>query len=191
MKWGDNMPAMNTAYETIKGKISALKQMYPSLRSKPDEYVFSALCVKANLFKNPALILNEADFSEIIVDGQYDGRVDILLTDPNSDTSDLVIGESKFYTTISFEDVMNAMLKMALFYKDMVQGHYEEVNTHVQRRFLSLNSEIGDESKIHFVFHTSAPQRGIRKDRIEKKLKEQFSNPCCSARIILSVCNEC
>ncbi len=170
------MPTTSNAYETIKSKINALKQALPSLRAKSDEYVFSALCVKANLYKNPALILNESDFDDIIVDGQYDGGVDVLLTDPNSDTSDLVIGQSKFYTTISSEDVLNAMLKMALFYKDMLQGHYEEVNAQVQRRFLSLNSEIGEESKIHFVFYTSAPQRGIRRDRIEKKFKEQFTD---------------
>lgn len=170
------MPVSNNVYKSIKLKINSLKQIYPSLRSKTDDYVFSALCVKANLFKNPALILNEADFNEIIVDGQYDGGVDVLLTDPNSDTSDLVIGQSKFYTEISSEDVLNAMLKMALFYKDMLQGHYEEVNAQVQRRFLTLNSEIGEESNIHFVFYTSAPQRGIRRDRIEKKFREQFSD---------------
>ena len=146
------------------------------MRGKSDEYVFSALCVKSNLYKNPALILNENDFDDIIVDGQYDGGVDVLLTDPNSDTSDLVIGQCKFYTTIRSEDVSNAMLKMALFYKDMLQGHYEEVNTKVQRRFLSLNSEIGEESKIHFIFYTSAPQKGTRRDRIEKKFRDQFSD---------------
>ena len=68
------------------------------------------------------------------------------------------------------------MLKMALFYKDMVRGHFEQVNATVQRRFLTLNSEIGDESKIHFVFYTSALQGGIRRDRIEKKFREQFTD---------------
>ena len=44
---------------------------------------------------------------------------------------------------------------MALFYKDMIQGHYEQVNQKVQGRFLSLNSEVGEESKIFFVLYTS------------------------------------
>lgn len=167
------MPA-DVSYEFIKNKIQSIKEDTPSLRSKSDDYVFSALCVKAHLYKHPALILRESDYSEMIVDGQYDGGVDILLTDPSSESSDLVIAQSKYYTTISFEDVFNAMTKMASFYKDMQQGHYEQVNSTVQRRFLSLFSEVGDESKIHFVFYTSALQSGINKARIEKKFRELF-----------------
>ena len=64
---------------------------------------------------------------------------------------------------------------MALFYKDMVRGNYEQVNETVQRRFLTLNSEVGEESNIHFVFYTSASQAGIRRDQIEKKFREQFT----------------
>lgn len=166
----------NSAYEKIQLKIGALKNTYPSLRSKSDDYVFSALCVKAHLYKNPALVLYENDLDEMIVDGQYDGGVDILLSDPNSEGSDMVIAQSKFYTSISSDNVMNAMTKMASFYKDMSQGHYEQVNAKVQRRFLTLNAELGDESKIHFVFYTSAPQAGINRSRIEKKFREQFTD---------------
>lgn len=160
------MPTKNSSYEKIKSKICAMKGIYPSLRSRSDDYIFSALCVRSHLYKNPALILTENDIDEMIVDGQYDGGVDILLTDPNSDASDMVIAQSKFYTSISTDDVMNAMAKMASFYKDMEQGHYEQVNSKVQRRFLSLNAELGEESKVHFVFYTSAPQSGINRIRI-------------------------
>ncbi len=163
------------SYEFIAEKIRAMKDTYPSLRSKSDAHVFSALCVKSNFYKNPALILSEAELDDIIVDGQYDGGVDFLLSDPNTEGADLVIGQSKFYAAIQYDDVLNAMIKMALFYKDMVRGQYEQVNATVQHRFMTLQSDVGDESKIHFVFYTSAPQAGIRRDRIEKKFREQFT----------------
>ncbi|MBQ9085369.1 MAG: AIPR family protein [Clostridia bacterium] len=167
---------INSNYAFIKNKIDSMKTTYPILRTESDDYVFSALCVRSHLYKNPALLLSGNDFEEIIVDGQYDGGVDVLLTDPSSEGSDLVIGQSKYYTSISFDDVINAMTKMASFYKDMIQGHYEQVNAKVQRRFLSLNSELGEESKIHFVFYTSAPQSGISRLRIEKKFRELFTD---------------
>ena len=170
------MPAATTSYDLIQEKIQSLKGAYPSLRQKTDEYVFSALCIKSNLYKNPAFSLSENDYAEMIVDGQYDGGVDIMLSDPNSEGSDLVIAQSKYYTHITAEDVVNAMTKMALFYKDMTQGHYEQVNANVQRRFLSLTSELGDESRIRFVFYTSAPQSGIQKKRVEKKFRDLFSD---------------
>lgn len=169
------MSTARLSHDFIMEKISTVKETYPSLRCKPDEYVFSALCTKSIFYKNPALALREEEFHEIIVDGQYDGGVDILLSDPNAEGADLVIGQSKFYTAIQYEDVLNAMIKMALFYKDMIRGQYEQVNTKVQRRFMTLQSDIGEESKIHFVFYTSAPQAGIRRDRIEKKFREQFT----------------
>lgn len=170
------MPATRSSHDFIMEKIKAMKETYPSLRNRSNEYVFSALCVKANFYKNPALIFREEEFCDIVVDGQYDGGVDILLSDPNAEAADLVIGQSKFYTAIQYEDVLNAMIKMALFYKDMIRGQYEQVNTTVQRRFMTLQSDIGEESKIHFVFYTSAPQSGIHRDRIEKKFREQFSS---------------
>lgn len=170
------MPTNHDSYQVIRDKIQAMKSAYPSLRTKSDDYVFSALCVKAHLYKNPALALNDSDFEEIIVDGHRDGGVDVLLTDPDAEGSDLIIAQSKFYTSISSEDVINAMTKMASFYKDMSEGHYEQVNTKVQRRFLSLNAEIGDESKIHFVFYTSAPQSGINRTRIEKNFRGLFTD---------------
>mgnify|MGYP001860959006 FL=1 len=90
------MPTNYDSYQVIRDKIQGMKSTYPSLRLKSDDYVFSALCVKAHLYKNPALSLNDADFEEIIVDGQYDGGVDVLLTDPDAEESDLIIAQSKF-----------------------------------------------------------------------------------------------
>ena len=163
-------------YNVIKDKIHAIKEEFPCLNDKSDDYAFSALVVKATYYKNPALTLNESDVKDIIVDGQYDGGVDFLLSDPNSETSDLVIGQSKFYTDIQYDDVFSAVTKMFSFYKDMMEGHYENVNSIVQSRFMTLNAEIGEESKIHFVFSTSAKQNGIRTDRLNKQLKEYFSD---------------
>ena len=165
-----------SSYGFIQEKIASMKDTYHSLRGKSDEYVFSALSVRSSFYKNPAIVLNENDFENIVVDGQYDGGVDVLLSDPNSDGSDLVIGQSKFYTSITFDQVVNAMMKMAVFYNEMLQGHYENVNEHVQGRFLSLYSEVGEESRIHFVFYTSAPQGGIRRDRVIKKFKDYFTD---------------
>ena len=170
------MQKNNNHYEFIQNKIHTMKDSFPSLRAKADSYIFSALCAKSHFFKNPALLLEESDIEEMIVDGQYDGGVDILLTDPSSENSDLIIAQSKYHTSVTFDDVLNAMTKMASFYKDMIQGHYELVNGKVQQRFLTLYSELGEDSKIHFVFYTSALQSGINKARIEKKFRELFSD---------------
>ena len=164
-------------YTYITNKIHMLRENYLSLSEQPDTYVFSLLCIKANFYKNPMLILQESDFADIIVDSRGDGGADILMNDPTSEESDIVIGQSKFYKSISKDDVLNAMLKMVRFYNDMQAGRYEEVNPRVQQRFLTLNAETSEESRVHFVFYTSAPKNRIDTERIEKQILEQFTNP--------------
>ena len=85
------MPVSQNDYEFIKNKIAMLKETYPSLRNKEDSYVFSALAVKSNFYKNPAIVFNESYFDDFIVDGQYDCGVDVLLNDPSSESANLII----------------------------------------------------------------------------------------------------
>ena len=167
---------MSTEYDYIASKIKSLIDCYASLRDKPDYYVFSVLCVKANFYKDPSLIFYEEDFDDIVVDGKSDGGIDILLSDPTNDRADFVIGQSKFHETISYKEVSEAMKKMADSYKDLRAGHYELFNKQVVSRFIPLNAsaEADKESKIHFVFYTSAPKDKIQKKTIEKKILKEF-----------------
>ena len=163
--------------DKIADKINALREKYPSLRTKPDYYVFSAVCVEAHFYKNPENVLNENELDEIIVDGCGDGGADIILSDPDSENCDLVIGQSKFFNRIKKDDVINSLNKMVSFYNEMKAGHYEQVNSRVQSRFLTLDAETSEESKIHFVFYTSAKSPKIfDAENIKKQILSQFTN---------------
>lgn len=80
----------------------------------------------------------------------------------------MVIGQAKFHQSINFDECSDAIGKMADFYISMSQGHYEDVNAKVQQRFLSLDAEVGEESKIKIVLFTSAPKNGIRIDKLKR-----------------------
>ncbi len=147
---------------------------YPSLKGRSDAYVFSALCIKAHFYRNPAFLLYDEDIEEMIVDGAYDGGADFLLADPASQNGDIVIGQSKFYKSIKHDEVFNALVKMSAFYKDMADGHFENVNEHTQKRFLTLSAEAGSESRIIFFFCTSAPKNKISVQALESKFMALF-----------------
>lgn len=163
-------------YQTIKTKIQSFKSSFPYLHDTKDDKAFTVLCVKSNYFKNPSLSFSETEVSDFLVDSVGDGGVDALFSDPNSGTSNLIICQSKYYENITFDAVRDAVSKMILFYKAMERGEYQIVNSKVQRRFLSLNAEIGEESKVCFVLYTSAPKNGIREDRINKLIDEYNLN---------------
>lgn len=186
------MPTNNENYEYIKTKIGQLKEVYPSLRNKTDDYVFSILSIKSNFYKNPSYVFNETMMADTIVDGTNDGGVDALLTDPNSEESNLVIVQSKFYQSISFEDVVNAVTKMVRFYNDMLSGNYGNFNQEVTRRFLNLNAEVGDESKIVFVFYTSANKSGINNSRLQRAFRALLTGDKYELKIYFAedICDE-
>ncbi len=163
-------------YSFISDKIHSVKNLFSSLNSEPDHYIFSVLCVKSIFFKDPSLNFNEDNF-EMFVDGRCDGGADFILNDPDpNENSDLIIGQSKYYQTISQEVVKNAMLKMANFYNDMLEGHFETVNEKTAEIFQKCNAERSDDSKVKFIFCTSAQKNRINKEKIEKKFKEQLKS---------------
>ena len=162
--------------EFIEEKLLNFKKNYSFLNKKEDHYAFTGLAIKANLYKSPSLNLTEIDLKNMMVDGAYDGGVDALLIDPNSETSDLVICQAKYYSTISQEDIKASVEKMISFYKDMQNGVFSSINERVQNLFQSLFAEVGDESKVKFIIYTSAPKNRIRQDRISKLLKDHFTD---------------
>lgn len=163
-------------YDFILSKIQDFKTIYPGLRNMKDDYVFSALAIKSNLYKNPALKLSEENLVEMIVDGPKDGGVDALLIDPNSDANDLVLVQSKLYQSISYEEIINAIDKLIEFYKGMKEGHYEEAQNKVSKRFSMLDSEGSEESKTVFTIYTSAPKGNARIEKIQKYFYDHLNN---------------
>lgn len=167
--------SINSEYRLISEKINDMKKHYRSLKDKTEDFVFSAVCIKYSIYKNPSLILNESDLEDSIVDGTNDGGADFILIDPNSDgASDLIIGQSKYKNTISKEEAKNAIHKMIDFYDQMIKRDYSTIRNDVINKFSRSYAEIGDESKIIFALYTSSPQNSIRTDSLKKILKERF-----------------
>lgn len=163
-------------YKYISDKVSSFKNNYQFLKDKTDDYVFSALCLKNNYYKNPSLQFDDFIIEDSIVDGVNDGGVDIMFTDPNSESSDLIICQSKYYEFITSDNISQAIHKMLDFYDNMMLGNYQYVKETISNKFLTLNSEVGDESKIKFVIYTSASKNRIRLDKLTKIVFDHFND---------------
>lgn len=159
----------------ISEKLNVVRSLFPSIKKKPDEYVFSALCIKYCIYKNPSLILSESELTSAIIDGTNDGGADFLILDPNNnEASDLIIAQAKYWGRISSEDAKNAIDKLIDFYLTMRANDYSRIRPEVISRFQTLNAEIGEESKIHFQLYTSSSQNSINTKSLKKKLEERL-----------------
>ncbi len=167
--------AVNELFQKISTRINSMRSMYPCLRDKKDDFVFSALCIKYSLYKNPALELTESELMDLIIDGTCDGGADFILLDPNnSEASDLVIGQAKCRDKISAEEAKNAISKMVDFYFKMRSYDFDGLRTDVINRSQKLLAETGDESKYIFCLYVSAPQNSIRVSSLNKILADRL-----------------
>lgn len=180
------MTNVSDSYDFINKKIITMKENYPSLRKKTDDFAFTALCVKSNFFKNPALDFDDRTIENMMVDGTNDGGIDAMLLDQNSDSNDLILVQSKHYHQISYDDVMDAITKMVRFYESMEAGQYNSVQPKVSSLYQKLCSEVGDESKIVFVLYTTALKKNFNEDKAQKEFKALFSNPDSNYIFILA-----
>lgn len=171
------MSNTSECYDFIRNKINYFKESYQSLRQKKDDYAFSALCLKSDFYKNPALEFSDNVIDSMMVDGTNDGGVDAMISDPNSDEANLVLVQSKFYQSISYDEVVNAITKMINFYKNMKEGNYSDVQNKVVKRFLNLDADVGEESKVIFVLYISAPKNRIRSSSYEKVFNDLTKDP--------------
>lgn len=169
--------AANSKFTTISDRIKTIQGMYPSLKSNTDDYVFSAVCIKYSIYKNPALILNEIELNDAIVDGTADGGADFLLLDPNnSEASDLIIGQAKYWSSFTAENAKNAVNKMIDFFQKMRASDFNNVRPEVVSRFQKLYAETGDESKFVFALYVSAPQNSIKLKTLKKIVEDRLGD---------------
>ena len=168
---------MATQFQKISTRIDSMKSMYESFRKKQDDVVFSGLCIKYSIYKNPALELREADIQDAIIDGAWDGGADFVILDPNnSEASDLIIGQAKYRERFSVEEAKNAINKMIDFFFKMNSYDFTGVRPDVVNRFQKLFAETGEESKFIFCLYVSAPKNSIKKSTLNKVLSDRLGN---------------
>lgn len=157
-------------YSTISQKIKSLQNEFGTLKKKKPEYCFTCLSIQNIFFKNAPDDFDESFIETAVVDGRGDGGVDAIFTDPDSDNKDMVLVQTKYYKTISLDEVKDAIHKMIDFANDMENGHYEIANENVRSRYLDVESEKQDSAKTVLVFVTCAPRGKIRNDNCAKAL---------------------
>jgi hypothetical protein len=161
------------SYEYLLSKIDNFRKTYSLCRNE-DDYLFTGLLVKSVFYKNPSYILRNDDLAKFLVDGPNDGGNDAILNDPSSEASDLVLVQSKFYKTITVDEIKDSVHKLYDSFAELKSQHYDHFNARTIKQFSNCYAEVGDESKIHFVFATSAPQSGIKKQSIIKAFNDNL-----------------
>ena len=146
----------------IMNKIDSLRKEYPFLAKKDADYIFNAVAVQTLFYKNPAHNLDAAVLQKIIVDGTHDGGIDCILTDLESDESDMVFVQCKYYTNFPLEQIKSALDKMYGAYLNLLDAKYSYFRDELVSQYSECQYEMTDLARVKFILCTSAPQSGTK-----------------------------
>lgn len=168
----------NNNNNIIKEHIDAMRAAYPSLSQMKDYEVFTLLCIKYYFYSDgtpfdPELV------SEYITDGTNDGGIDAVFNDPNSDTNDVVIVQSKYYekTKLSDKNVAGELYKISETIKALDNFKVSDFNEKVKAAYEAAKSEKDDSGSVRVVFFTSyAPASKKESEKLASASKKYFES---------------
>ena len=142
--------------DIIKEHIDAMKANYPSLREMKDYEVFTLLCIKY-FFYSDGTPFDPELMSECITDGANDGGIDAVFNDPNSDTNDVIIVQSKYYekTKLLDKNVAGELYKISETIKALDSFKVSGINEKVKFAYEAAKSEKDDSGNVRVVFFTT------------------------------------
>lgn len=148
--------------QEIENKIKSLRKEFPFLSKESNDYIFNAVAIQTLFYKNPSYPLEAGYLKDMIVDGKGDGGIDCILNDVESDYSDIVFIQCKYYESLPFEQVKAALDKMYGAYLQLSEGKFSGFKDSVVSQYTICNYEMEDNAKVRFVLVTSSPQNGIK-----------------------------
>lgn len=146
----------------IQNKIESLRKEFQFLAKKDADYIFNAVAVQTIFYKNPSNTLEPGTLKKIIVDGVHDGGIDCILTDLDSDESDMVFIQCKYFENLPLEQIKAALDKMYGAYLQLIEAKYSYFREELVSQYTECQYEMTDNARIKFVLCTSAPQSGTK-----------------------------
>ncbi len=148
--------------QEIINKIDSLRKEFPFLMKEKDYYIFNAVAVQTIFYKNPSHPLEASHLEKIIVDGKMDGGIDCILTDEDSDFSDIILMQCKYNESFTLEEIKATLDKLYAAYLHLIEGKYSYFKDNLVSQYTECNYEMEDNAKVHFVLCISSPQKNIK-----------------------------
>lgn len=160
----------------IKDRISTLKSEIPSFRSLQDYHVFTLLCIKYFFYSEGGFDPENA--IEYLTDGANDGGIDAIINDPTSEGNDVVIIQSKYYTSTSLAgaDIAGELYKIGETVKAIDNHRVSGINEKVVSAYRNAKSQMEENGSVRVVFFTSyVPKNKRERSKIEKGISALFA----------------
>lgn len=159
---------MNQAF--IESRIEELKKE-KEFRDLKDHHLFTCVCLKYFYFNSATNPFVPDTIKSYVTDKSRDGGIDAIFNDPNSEESDVIVVQSKYYksTDITQENVAGELYKIGETLRDLRNNKIEGYNEQLVTAYRYATSQMEDNGVIKVVFFSSyEPKNKRERTKIEK-----------------------
>lgn len=160
-------------------QIKELKSKYPTFSGMQDYHTFIALCIKNFFFNDDTTKFDPDKICEYIVDGANDGGIDALFNDETSENNDIVLIQSKYYTSsdLKDEDIAGELFKICQTLDNLKNNKISSYNDSVVSAYRNATANMEDGGSIKIFFFTSYEPSGKReRNKLEKDMRAYFKD---------------
>lgn len=155
----------------IDSRINDLRKNYKEFQDAQDYHLFTHVCLKYFFFNNPSTPFSPDTTIPFFTDGANDGGIDAIFNDPNSESNDVIIVQSKYYndTKLKQDNVVSELYKIGETLKDLQNNKIEKYSEHLVTAYRLATSQMEDNGEIKIVFYTSyIPTNKRERNKLEK-----------------------
>ena len=137
----------------IEERINALKGSNKTFQNMQEYHLFTILCMKYFFF-NEDKQFDQDDIITYLTDGGNDGGIDAVFNDPNSESNDVIVVQSKFYenTKLYNNDIVGELYKISETIKNIDACKISGINENVVTAYRNAMSQKEDSGIVRIVF---------------------------------------
>lgn len=155
------------------------KGKFPTFRDCKDFELLSLMCIYYFFYGTTDASFDQDENLSYLVDGANDGGIDAVFKDPNSETDDIVIVQSKFYgkTKLSKQDIASEIAKIKETIGKLDSGKCEEFSQTMVSAFKNAVYEKSSRSEFNICFFTTYNPKSSREIKSLKDAAVKAGQP--------------
>lgn len=156
------------------------KEKYPSLKSLKDYHLFILLAIKYFFCSGDDTAFDQDIVQSYLTDGAYDGGIDAIFNDDESDNNDIIIIQSKYFNNSSLkaENIVGELYKIQETLDNFRKNKFSSYSAKVVSAYKNALAEKSNQGSIRIVFITSyEPKNKRERNKLEKAAQKGIKYP--------------
>lgn len=179
--------------------MKAFRNKFPAFKDYKDYHLFTLMCIYFYFYCNTDASFDQDEVKSYLSDGANDGGIDAVFKEPDSDTDNLIIVQSKLYekTKLTSEDIRTELCKikdtLEIIHAHKFANLSAQMVSAYQNAVYEMDSGSATSTSIYF-FTSYSPKNNTERNKLEKlaeKIVAPYQVNVCFGEDIANQINAC